>query len=141
MKRKSEFKTLFTILSIVLFFLTLSFELFAQEQKSTDFKDFKIRIVKTESGIKMESLKGSAWINLSFNSVNDKPQAIDEYGMTKPDHPSSAKDSNLADFLFTITKTKEGIVLKGFEGTAWTQLSFSLSGNEKQTINQFGMTY
>jgi|TARA_B110000902_G_scaffold258068_1_gene327195 hypothetical protein len=33
---------------------------------------------------------------------------------------SSDKDSNLVDFIFTITKTENGIVLKGIEGTAWT---------------------
>jgi hypothetical protein len=42
--------------------------------------------------------------------------------------------------LFTITKTNDGIVLKGIEGTAWTDLSFSLSENGRQAIDQFGMT-
>ena len=53
---------------------------------------------------------------------------------------SSDKDSNLVDFMFTITKTENGIVLKGIEGTAWTDLSFSLLENRKQAIDQFGMT-
>lgn len=111
-----------------------------QEKKSTDLKDFKIVIEKAENGIKMYSLDGSAWIDLSFSINNDKPQAIDEYGMTELNENSTVKDSDLADFLFTITKTKEGIVLKGLEGTAWTDLSFSLTENEKQAINQLGMT-
>ena len=49
-------------------------------------------------------------------------------------------DENLADFLFTMTKTKNGIELKGTEGTAWTELKFSLAENKKQVINQLGIT-
>jgi hypothetical protein len=111
----------------------------AQEKKSTDLKDFKIVIEKTKNGIKMQSFKGSAWINLTFSINNNSTQAIDEYGMTTLDQISSEKDVNLADFLFTISKTENGIALKGIEGTAWTDLSFSLSENGKQEINQFGM--
>ena len=53
---------------------------------------------------------------------------------------SSKKDSNLADFLFTITKTYNGIKLKGIEGTAWLDLSFSLTKNKKQAFDLYGMT-
>jgi hypothetical protein len=122
------------------FVLTASSELIAQEKKADDLKSFKVVVEKTENGIKMQSVEGSAWIDLSFSLNNDKPQAIDEYGMTELNKISSEKDSNLADFLFTITKTENGIVLKGIEGTAWTDLSFSLLENGKQAIDQFGMT-
>lgn len=140
MKTKSNFKRLIQNLLIALVVLTVSSELIAQEKKSTDLKDFKVVVEKTENGIKMQSIDGSAWIDLSFNINNDRPQAIDEYGMTELDKVSSSKDSNLADFLFTITKTENGIILKGIEGTAWTDLSFSLAENGKQAIDQFGMT-
>ena len=50
------------------------------------------------------------------------------------DKVSSDKDSNFADFLFTITKTENRIVLKGIDGTAWTDLRFSLAENRKQAI-------
>ena len=126
-------------LLIALFVLTTSTSLRAQEKKSTDLKDFKIIVEKTENGIKMQSFQGSAWIDLTFNLDNDHPQAIDEYGMTKLDQISSEKDANLADFLFTVSKTDNGIILKGIEGTAWTDLSFSLPVNGKQEFNQFGM--
>jgi len=122
------------------FVLTASSELIAQEKKADDLKSFKVVVEKTENGIKMQSIKGSAWVDLSFSINNDKPQAIDEYGMTELNKISSDKDSNLTNFLFTITKTENGIVLKGIEGTAWTDLSFSLSENRKQAIDQFGMT-
>jgi len=140
MKTKLNYKKLLLNLLIGAFILIGSSELLAQEKKSTDLKDFKIIVENTENGIKMKSTKGSAWIDLSFNLNNDQPQAVDEYGMTELDKLSSEKDSNLADFLFTITKTENGIALKGIEGTAWTDLSFSLIENGKQAIDQFGMT-
>jgi len=60
--------------------------------------------------------------------------------MTELEKNSSDKDANLADFLFTISKTENGIVLKGIEGTAWTDLTFSLDENGRQAIDQLGMT-
>lgn len=140
MKTKLNFKRLIPNLLITAFVLTASSELIAQEKKSTDLKDFKVVVEKTENGIKMQSIQGSAWLELTFKINNDRPQAIDEYGMTELDKISSEKDSNLADFLFTISKTKNGIALKGIEGTAWTDLSFSLAEYGKQAIDQFGMT-
>jgi len=140
MKTKSTFKKLVTKSLIALILLTLSSEIIAQEQSSSDLKDFKITIEKTDNGLKMHSSEGSAWIDLSFSLANDKTQAIDEYGMTQLDKVSSNKDSNLADYLFTITKTKDGISLTGIEGTAWKGLSFTLCENGKQMIDQFGMT-
>ena len=140
MKTKLNFKKLISNTLIALFILTASSELVAQEKKSDDLKNFKVVVEKTDNGIKMQSLEGSAWIDLSFSINNDRPQAIDEYGMAELNKISSDKDSNLADFLFTITKTENGIVLKGIEGTAWTELKFSLADNKKQAINQYGMT-
>lgn len=95
---------------------------------------------RNKKGIKIHSLEGSAWIDLTCQIKNNQAQAIDEYGMTELNKVSADKDATLADFLFTITKTKNGIVLKGIEGTAWTDLSFSLPLNNKQAIDQFGLT-
>jgi hypothetical protein len=126
--------------SLIAFFLIISFELVAQDRSSTDLKEFKITIEKTDNGLKMQSLKGSAWVDLSFSLADNKLQAIDEYGLTKLNDVSSKKDLNLTNYLFTITKNKDGIVLKGIEGTAWKELSLTLAKNRKQTISQFGMT-
>jgi len=140
MKAKLNFKRLITKSLITAFVLTASSGLVAQEKKSNDIKSFKVVVEKTDDGIKMQSIDGSAWIDLAFSINKDRPQAIDEYGMTDLNKVSSEKDSNLADFLFTITKTENGIVIKGIEGTAWTDLRFSLAENGKQAIDQFGMT-
>ena len=140
MKKKSNTKRLLTTTLIALFVMTVSSKSIAQEQSNADFKDFKITIERTDNGLKMQSDKGSAWIDLSFSLANNKPQAIDEYGMTQLGKVTTNKDPKLADYLFTITKTKEGITLTGIEGTAWKELSFSLQKNGKQSIDQFGMT-
>jgi hypothetical protein len=139
MKTKCNFKKQFTQSLIAIMMLTATTELIAQEKKSTDLKDFKFLVETTENGLKIQSFKGSAWTELTFSINNDRPQAIDEYGMAVLDKVSTKKDSNLADFLFTITKTEDGIILKGIEGTAWTDLSFLLSKNGRQAIDQFGM--
>jgi hypothetical protein len=140
MKTKLNFKKLISNTLIALFILTVSSELIAQEKKANDLKSFKIVIEKTDKGINMQSVEGTAWIDLSFNLKNDQTQAIDQYGMTELNKVSSNKDSNLADFLFTITKTDSGIKLKGIKGTAWIDLSFSLIKNKKQAFDQYGVT-
>jgi len=136
---KLNFKKVISSIFIGIFILTVSSELVALEKKSTDLKDFKIVIEKTDTGIKLTCKNGCAWTELTFSLKDYKPQTIDEYGMTELNNNSTDKDADLADLLFTLTKTKEGIILKGIEGTAWTDLSFSLSNNKQLTIDQMGM--
>jgi hypothetical protein len=140
MKTKSKIERLLATTLIALFVMILSSESIAQEKTSADLKEFKITIEKTDNGLKLRSDNGSAWIDLSFSLADNKPQAIDEYGMTQLGSVSNNKDPKLADYLFTITKTKDGITLTGIEGTAWKELSFSLQKNARQAIDQFGMT-
>jgi hypothetical protein len=140
MKTKANLKSAFPVLLCVLFIVTATLSSFAQERDQNVLKDFKIIVQKTENGVKMQGVKGTAWIDLSFSLKNHNPQAVDEYGMTEVGKVSQKDDSKYADFLFTITTTEEGILLKGIEGTAWIELSFTLSEGRKQAINQFGMT-
>jgi hypothetical protein len=135
MKIKLTFKNIFINSFIAIFLLTVSSELMAQKQISSDIKVFKIKIESTDKGLKLQSLRGSSWFDLSFNLSYDKPQAIDEYGMTQLDKVSTEKDDNLADYLFTITKTKNGVKLTGVEGTAWKELNFTLPKNGQQMID------
>ena len=132
---KLKIKYLSFILSLFSCFLVQ-----AQTNSKQDLSNFKIIIKNTDDGISMKSLNGSAWLDLSFNLKNYVPQAIDEYGMTELGKVSDRKDTKLSNFLFTITKTQEGVNLKGIEGTAWTDLSFTLQQGNKQAIDQFGMT-
>lgn len=139
MKTKIHFMSLFPIILMGLLFWTAKFELFAQ-LKPTELKDFKIIIEKTDNMIILKSQKGSAWKDLSFSLKNYQPQAVDECGMTELNNATYCTDEKHANFLFTISKTEKGIELKGIEGTAWSELKFSLAKNKKQAINQFGMT-
>lgn len=139
MKPKLNFAKPILNLLVAVFALTVSSKLIAQEKKSTELKDFKIVVEGTENGIKLLSTTGSAWIDLSFSLDNDRPQAIDEYGMTDLDKTSSEKDANLADYLFTVSKNENKVVLKAIAGTAWTNLRFILPQNGKQEIDQYGM--
>ena len=140
MTTKSNIVRFLTTTFIAFFVMTFNSESIAQEQNSNDLKEFKITIERTDNGLKLQSSKGSAWIDLGFSLVINKPQAIDEYGMTELGKVSTNKDPKLADYLFTITKTKDGITLTGIEGAAWKELSFSLQKNGRQAIDQFGMT-
>ena len=46
---------------------------------------------------------------------------------------------NPSKFLFSIQKTPDGLILKGMEGCAWQNLSFSLAEGGSQVIDQYGM--
>jgi len=65
MKTKMNIKRVISNLLIAVFVLTASSELIAQENKSTDLKNFKIIVEKTEKGIKMQSIQGSAWLHIT----------------------------------------------------------------------------
>ncbi len=131
--------TLFKLL-LISFIFAGSNCLMAQGVKSGDLQDFKLVVENTKTGFNMQSIEGTAWKNLSFNLSNDQAQAIDEYGMTDLEQVNPKKDTNLADFLFSITKTNKGVELKGIEGTAWETLSMALSfDGEKFIVDQFGI--
>jgi len=132
-------KLIFSI-TVFVFSLGVSSTLMAQDSQSTELKDFKLVIEKTEDGIKLQCKKGAAWKELSYRTCDFKEQAIDEFGMTSVNKKTLKSDSKLADFLITIKQTDRGISLKGIKGTAWTDLSFSLSDKGTQSIDQNGMT-
>lgn len=136
---KMKFKKLFIYALIAVFGILGTSEIKAQENNAADFKDFLVTIEKTKDGVKLYNSKGSAWTELSFTLKPYVPQAIDEYGMADLGQQSIEKDPKFADFLFTIMKTEKGILLKGLEGTAWTELSFSMKEYGRQNIDQFGM--
>lgn len=125
--------------AFVILALSSNNSLEAQQIKNPETKNFKIIIKKTIDGLKMQSIGGCAWVNLSFDNNNYQPRYINEFGLIDPANTAPDNDPNLAHFLFLIQKTERGIALKGMKGTAWTALSFSLPINAKQTIDRFGM--
>lgn len=139
MKTKLESARLYAIMLMALFLTTWSIEVLAQEQEAAAVPQFKITIERTDNGLRLQSQQGSAWKELSFNLSDNQVQAVDEFGMAEPEESNAARDNSYADYLFTITKTKDGLLLTGMEGTVWTKLSFSLPANGKQTIDRLGM--
>ncbi len=105
-----------------------------------DVSSFSFVIKTTENGLKLISKEGTAWKEVAFSLEENKSQAINQFGMTSIEKEYAPKDSKLANFLFTVKKTKEGLVFEGIRGTAWKNLSFSCDKSEcSQMINQYGM--
>jgi hypothetical protein len=109
------------------------------QQTGEDLKDFEISMERTGNKIIMSCSEGCAWKNLSFSNYKES-QLINQYGMTKLTEKASDNDPESAEFLIQISKTADGLELKGLRGTAWIDLDFSLKENQKQMVNQFGMT-
>lgn len=130
-------KALITHLFIAFLMLIINITLMAQTN-SAALKDFKFTIEKQDNKIILKCEKGCAWVNLTYKN-NKTAQAIDEYGMTELNEINK-NESDLSDFLFTVTKTNNGISLKGLRGTAWRALSFSLPEGQQQMIDPYGMT-
>lgn len=137
MKIKYHLTRTLVNLSLTFLLLTVSTVAFSQNQSKV-LNQFKLRMEKTDKGIEIHSLEGSAWSNLSFSLSDNQQQAVDEYGMAELDK-STGNDPKLADFLFTISESKNRVILKGIQGTAWKELSFTLSRGQEQTIDQLGM--
>ena len=131
-------------IKIILFmsFILGTFNLaFSQDAIKAKPSKFLILIQTTKDGIKLTGEDGCAWKELTFTINQDKPQAIDQFGMTTLNRDEAEKDKNLSDFLFTIKKTQEGISLEGKVGTAWTKLNFNCVDKScYQYIDYNGMT-
>ena len=84
----------------------------------------------------MKCQEGCKWKKLSFSTEQRNQHFISDSGLRK----QKGTENEPAAFLFDIQSTSEGLSLRGFEGTAWTELSFGMKKNGKQKLNQFGMT-
>jgi len=138
MEERKRLRKDFLILFCVFFSIAISKKLDAQKYDPPVLKDFKVTIAVTENGVHLQSPKGSAWLEKVMSMNYGQTYAIDEFGSTKLSNISPMKDPDLADYLFTITKKRAEIILKGIEGTAWTELRYSFSGNQINGIDQNG---
>jgi bla regulator protein BlaR1 len=113
----------------------------SQTDSTPELTKFLILVETTDDGIILTSEQGCAFKKLTFTLKDDNTQAVDQFGMSSLNRDKTVKNSNLANFLFTIKKTKEGLSFEGIEGTAWKKLSFSCpKGKCYQYIDQYGMT-
>ena len=56
-----------------------------EESKKSDnneLSEFLFTIRKTDNGVYLQGLEGTAWKDLSFNINKNRSQAVDQYGMT-----------------------------------------------------------
>lgn len=133
---KIDFKIFFLPLIILIF---LPSQILSQEK--TETKDFLVIVEQSNANkVKLECKEGCAWKKLTYSvSKDSEAQPIDEFGMTDFKNVNLKKDPNLSNFLFTIEKIDNMYKFKGVEGTAWTDLSFTILPKEKQGINKLGM--
>jgi len=134
--------SIFRLPLFIVLLIGTSIEINAQNIKATEISEFRISVETSNDGIKLTCNKGCSWKELTFNiSKTEKPRYINEHGMTSLSENKEDKESKLANFLISITKTKNGFTFEGIEGTSWKTLSFSCSNeNYYQTIDQNGMT-
>ncbi len=143
MKMILNLKKVFKIFFLPLLLMLSTSCILSQEKKETEYvKEFLVIVEHSDSNkIKLQCKEGCAWKKLTFSlSEDSKTQLIDEYGMTDIQSVNSKKSKNLSNFLFTVKKIDNTYKLKGVEGTAWTDLTFSILPNRKQAVNKLGMT-
>ena len=134
-KSPSIIKILFV--SFCLLLLGISPTVYGQENEEP-LSDFQFTVEGWEDGIELSCQKGCAWKTLTFKV--EGAQAVNQYGMTGLNEEQPKGDSDLANFLFTIEPTSEGVELRGIEGTAWTHLTFGMKGKQSQSVDEMGMT-
>lgn len=141
MKKNKPIYTILGILIIGAITLYVGSLFMSPIQQTTESSSFVISIKTNGNKIILESEKGTAWKDLTYTLIDekDKIQVVDEYGVGSLEKVSKNKDNSLANFLFKIEKTAQGLRLKGIEGTAWKNLSFTLADNRFQKIDNLGM--
>lgn len=137
---KNSGQKAFLGITLLMIFMTGSLSSVFSKSEETEKTKFLILLEKTKDGIKLSGVQGCAFKELSFSLKDYNSQAIDQFGMSSLKRDKPEKDNNLANFLFTIKKTKEGFSLEGIEGSTWKNLSFNCSGTCRQFIDQNGMT-
>lgn len=129
-------KIVFMRAYLFLFLLFVGFQNNVQAQINNENKvsDFDISIEHSASGIfTLLCNKGCAWTKLSFRDGNpEKVYHISNFGMDE--------ETNNTQFNFSIQYLKKEIILNSIEGTAWTNLAFTLpKGKNTQKIDGYGM--
>ncbi|HRK54272.1 MAG TPA: hypothetical protein PK185_10175 [Cyclobacteriaceae bacterium] len=128
----------FAVFIIGVFSLTAFMDI--ERTKIEGSPKFLIFIQTIDNGLKLTCEEGCAWKDLTFSLIQNKFQAVDQYGMTSINRAKPSKDKKLSNFLFSIQRTDNGIKLEGKEGTSWTMLNFTCKGDLcNQYIDQDGM--
>jgi hypothetical protein len=141
MKFSKYYQPLLSITLAALLITGPSSTLFAQEDVHAKVAKFSILVETSPDEIKLTCSEGCAWKQLSFSTTaKNDPQAVDQFGMTTIPRQLLKEDALLANFLFTIKRTPEGVTLEGKEGTIWPSLTFDCPGGKcYRAIDGWGM--
>ncbi len=128
------------VLFLVLLSLVVPSGVFAQSAAPA-VADFAFVVRTSANSINLTCTTGCAWKTLSFSArVDGAPQAVDQNGMVRSRGKGSEEQPGLANFLFTIQRTADGVKLQGKRGSAWNSLSFSCpTGRCEQAVDRYGM--
>ena len=93
----------------------------AQETPVTG-EDFSFRMVSTPGYIEMQSEEGCYWLTLSFSLwATADPVLINQTGMLGADMGKIDEHLENSIFLIKLERTENGLMLKSFRGTLWTE--------------------
>jgi hypothetical protein len=108
----------------------------ALTKKNQELNKFLISIEFQENQLILEGLEGCAFTNVKFSIADNKPVAINQFGMASARTVNSADNS---DFLFEIEKINDQIKLTGIKGTAWKELSYK-PAIQKNLVSETGVS-
>ena len=146
----SSFKKRFTVMKtqtsktriwlstlLVLPVLALLFYSFAEreyvEKNKPETNSFLVFVEKNGNTLELRCESGCRWSHLVLEP-NSEPYIINDFGFSEGNTLDTDK------FAFSIAPNQSGVLLNGLKGTAWVDLAFSLPKNQKQAVNQMGMT-
>ncbi|APY08056.1 hypothetical protein BWZ20_06975 [Winogradskyella sp. J14-2] len=103
------------------------------ENPISETNSFLVFVEKTGNTLELRCENGCRWSHLVLEP-NSKPYIINDFGFSEGNTLDTDK------FAFSIEPNQSGVTLSGLKGTAWVDLAFSLPKNQKQAVNQLGMT-
>ncbi|GAB4160366.1 MAG: hypothetical protein Tsb0033_16210 [Winogradskyella sp.] len=103
------------------------------EKPITETDSFLVFVEKTGNTLELRCESGCKWNHLVLEPKSE-PYIINDYGF------SEGNTLDTDRFAFSIEPNQSGVLLYGLKGTAWVDLAFSLSENQKQAVNQLGMS-
>ena len=122
---------------LVLPVLALLFYSFAEreyvEKNKPETNSFLVFVEKNGNTLELRCESGCRWSHLVLEP-NSEPYIINDFGFSEGNTLDTDK------FAFSIAPNQSGVLLNGLKGTAWVDLAFSLPKNQKQAVNQMGMT-
>jgi hypothetical protein len=134
MKIQTKFRIAFLSVLLLVFTSASSLNLI-----QLDNGKFVIELEKTETGLKLIGIKGTAFKELTFTLRDKYKQKIDEHGMVMKATSEDGIDKSLPDFEFSIEKINNEYHLVSKKGTGWDQLKFTFSINNKAVLNESGI--